>query len=89
MTGLALFAAKNKLFGYRWYAGLLTRGMIYMAVPFWMMYYADRYLDMQGVGNYKLALDYIRANTDKLEPTPNKKYSDADMLVPWRPGTLY
>merc|ERR1711881_754541 len=89
MGGLLLFFMKNKLYGYRHYAGFATRGLIYMAFPFWCGYYIDRFLDLQGVGNYKLALDYIRANTDKLEPTPNKKYSDADMLVPWRPGLLY
>lgn len=89
MTGFIIFLSKNKLFGYRWFAGALTRGGIYVAFPFWTMYYADRYLDMQGVGNYKLALDYIRHNTEKLEPTPNKRYGDADMLVPWRPGSLF
>lgn len=77
---------KNKLFGYQWYAGLLTRGLLWVAIPFSFGYYFDRWWDMEAVGNYKLALDYIRENTDKLEPTPQKKYGDPDFMVPWRPN---
>jgi len=86
--GLTFFAAKNVLFGYNWYTGFLTRGHLAMVIPFSFGYYADRYLDMELVGQYKLALDYIRENSDKLEPTPNKRYCDPDMLVPWRPHIL-
>ena len=88
MFGLGCFAMKNVLFGYNWYTGFLTRGHLYAVLPFYWAYYTDRYFDMELTGQYKLALDYIRENSDKLEPTPNKRYCDPDMLIPWRPHIL-
>merc|ERR1711887_23403 len=74
VCGLMYWMGRNKFMGMRPYAGLFTRGILTMAIPFWLGYYADRYMDMKRVGVYKLSLDYIRENMDNLEPVPKKKY---------------
>jgi len=84
-AGMIYWMGRNKYMGMRPYAGLFTRGLITMAIPFSILYYADRHMDMKRVGVYKLSLDYIRNNTDNLEPIPKKKFKDQDMLPKWNP----